>query len=141
MSFEDLPTLNASLNLFATMLLIGGFAAICGGATSLHARLMVAAFVVSTLFLISYVVYHYSHPSTKYTGEGALRAVYFTVLISHILLAVTVPPLAIRTLYLAARKRWESHRRWARWTFPIWLYVSVTGVVIYAMLYIWSPAT
>jgi putative membrane protein len=101
--------------------------------------LMVAAFVVSCLFLASYVTRFALSGDTKFGGEGAIRYVYFALLISHVLLAVAVPPLAIRTLYLAVKKRFDAHRRIARITFPIWLYVSVTGVLVYLMLYQWFP--
>ena len=135
-SLSDLPTVNAGLNLTSAVLLVVGYAMIRTGRKALHARFMVAAFVTSVLFLISYLTYHFHQMATHYEGSGALRVVYFAVLISHVVLAVTVPPLALRTLYLAWRKRWASHRRWARWTLPIWLYVSVTGVVVYLMLYV-----
>ena len=96
---------------------------------------MLAAFGVSVLFLISYVIYHYYAGSKPFTKQGWIRPVYFTILISHILLAFIIVPLALRTLYLAWRERFEKHRRIAKITFPIWLYVSVTGVIIYLMLY------
>lgn len=100
-----------------------------------HKACMIAAFGVSTLFLISYVTYHVHVGSVRFTGTGWIRPVYFTILISHIVLAAAVLPLALVTLYRAARGRFEAHRRIARWTLPIWLYVSVTGVVVYLMLY------
>lgn len=137
-TLSDLPAVNASLNLVSTLLLVAGFAFIRRRRVKAHARCMLAASLVSVLFLISYLVYHYNHMTTPYQGEGGLRILYFTVLSSHIVLAVTVPPLALRTLYLALRRRWGSHRLWARWTFPIWLYVSVTGVVVYLMLYVFE---
>ena len=96
---------------------------------------MIAAFAVSVLFLTSYLIYHANIGSKPFTLQGWIRPVYFTILIPHIILAFLILPLALRTLYLAWRKRFEKHRRIARWTFPIWLYVSVTGVVIYWMLY------
>lgn len=136
---SDLPAVNAGLNSTATVLLLAGWVFVRRGRIRGHARCMVSAFAVSVLFLTSYIVYHYHHPTTRYEGEGLLRAVYLSVLATHIVLAVAVPPLAIRTLWLAARRRWPSHRRWARWTFPIWLYVSVTGVVVYLMLYVLPP--
>ena len=96
---------------------------------------MIAALVTSSMFLISYLVYHYNVGSVRFTGLGLSRTVYFIILISHTLLAASVPPLAILTLTRALKKRFDRHRRIARWTFPIWLYVSVTGVMIYVMLY------
>ena len=96
---------------------------------------MLAAFVCSTLFLISYLVYHYQVGSVPFKGQGWIRLVYFTILITHTILAAAVVPLALITLVRAWRERFDAHRRIARWTFPIWLYVSVTGVVIYLMLY------
>ena len=96
---------------------------------------MIAAFVVSTLFLASYLTYHYHAGSTPFEGEGLIRGVYFAVLIPHIVLAALILPLALTTLYFALRKRFNKHRRIARWTLPIWLYVSVTGIVVYWMLY------
>jgi putative membrane protein len=135
-SLSDLPTVNACLNTVAAILLALGWVAVRRGRTGLHARFMIAAFVTSVIFLASYITYHYQHPTTPYSGTGWARGAYFAILISHIVLAALVPPLALWTLWLAARKRWESHRRWARWTFPIWIYVSITGVVVYLLLYV-----
>lgn len=135
LTLSDLPTLNASLNGVAAVLLTAGYFCIRRGWIVAHHRLMLAAFAASALFLSSYLFYHYHRLSTPFEGEGALRWVYFTVLISHILLAATVPPLALLTLSRALRKKFDRHRRIARWTLPIWLYVSVTGVAVYWMLY------
>ena len=135
MSIHDLPLANAILNGTSTVLLIAGYYFIRNGQTRYHHRVMVTAFCVSCAFLISYLVYHASVGSVKYTGQGWLRAVYFSILISHTLLAALVPPLAIITLVRAVRKRFDSHMRLARWTLPVWLYVSFTGVLIYLMLY------
>ncbi|HLU49199.1 MAG TPA: DUF420 domain-containing protein [Planctomycetota bacterium] len=140
MSIADLPHLNATLNVLATILLLAGWLSIRARRTRQHVALMVGAFLASTAFLVSYLVYHYNHTETKYTGEGALRTFYFVILASHIILAVLVPPMAIRVLWLAGRRRWSAHVRWARITFPVWLYVSVTGVIIYLMLYVFPPA-
>ena len=96
---------------------------------------MVGTFIVSTLFLISYLIYHYHHGTTRFTGEGWIRPVYFAILISHTILAVTIVPLAVITLRRGLKNRIEKHVHIARWTYPIWLYVSVTGVVVYVMLY------
>jgi len=96
---------------------------------------MLAAFTTSTLFLISYLIYHYQVGSVPFKGEGALRTVYFTVLLTHTILAVAVVPLALMTLIRALKERFDAHRRIARWTFPVWLYVSITGVIVYVMLY------
>ena len=134
----DFPLLNASLNFTATLLLAAGFVQIKRGNETAHKRTMLAAFGVSCLFLFSYLAYHVwpiGAKSTPFLGTGVIRPVYFTILISHIVLAMAVPVLAIITIVLAFRDKRQAHRRIARWTFPIWLYVSVTGVVIYLLLY------
>lgn len=130
-----LPSLNAGLNATSAILLILGFILIRQGAWTGHALCMCAALGTSTLFLISYLTYHYFHGVTHYPGEGWIRSVYFSILISHTVLAVTVVPLALVTLIRALRSQFDRHLKIARITFPIWLYVSVTGVVIYWMLY------
>jgi uncharacterized membrane protein YozB (DUF420 family) len=132
---EALPSVNAALNTISALCLLMGWRAIRAGRKETHARFMGAAAAVSTLFLISYLTYHYIAGSTKYTGEGALRTIYFVVLISHVILAAAVVPLVITTIVFALRKKFDRHKRIARWTLPIWLYVSVTGVVVYLMLY------
>ena len=129
-----MPGVNASLNATAAALLVLGLVAIRSGRRELHKRLMVSAFAASAVFLVGYVLYHYAHGDTRYQGEGVLRTVYFSVLISHVLLSIVMLPMILTTFYLAARSRFESHKKLARWTLPIWLYVSVTGVVIYFML-------
>ncbi len=131
----DLPTVNAALNTISAILLTIGYVLIRQRRVEAHKRYMLAAFAVSVLFLISYVIYHANAGSTPFTCQGWIRPVYFTILISHIILAFVIVPLAIRTLYLAWRERFEQHRRIAKITLPIWLYVSVTGVLIYIMLY------
>ena len=136
----DLPAINALLNATATVLLIVGLALIKRGHEAAHRRVMLSAFGVSVVFLVCYLVYHYYVGSVKFTGVGAVRTVYFAILISHIVLAVAVPPLALWTIWLGYQDRRRAHHRVARWTFPIWLYVSVTGVVIYLMLYHLYPA-
>jgi putative membrane protein len=95
---------------------------------------MVSAFAASTVFLVGYVLYHYAHGDTAYQGEGTVRIVYFTILITHVLLSIVMLPMILTTFYLAARERFSTHKKLARWTLPIWLYVSVTGVIIYFML-------
>lgn len=130
-----LPTLNATLNTISGILLVIGYVQIRQQKISAHKKCMLAAFGVSVLFLVSYVIYHAYAGSKPFTKQGWIRPVYFTILISHIILAFFIVPLAVRTLYLAWRERFEAHRRIAKITFPIWLYVSVTGVIIYLMLY------
>jgi len=112
-----------------------GYRLIRRGRIEQHRPAMIAAFATSSLFLISYLVYHANVGARPFPGQGAIRQVYFAILISHIVLAATVPPLAIITLTRALRERFDRHRKIARWTLPIWLYVSVTGVIVYAMLY------
>jgi uncharacterized membrane protein YozB (DUF420 family) len=131
----DLPTLNATLNATSGVLLLAGWLMIRRGRIDLHRRCMLAAFVTSSLFLVSYLVYHAQAGSRPFTGRGAIRAIYFAILISHVLLAAIIVPLALITLRRALRGDYVRHRRIARWTFPVWMYVSVTGVVIYLMLY------
>lgn len=133
--FRFLPTLNAGLNAVATVLLISGYIAIRKGARRLHPYLMVGAFAASLLFLAGYLTYHAMYGDTKFQGTGAFRIFYFTVLISHIALSTAVMPLALTTLYFAARRRWQTHRKVARVALPIWLYVSITGIAIYFMLH------
>ena len=135
MQISDLPLLNATLNGTAAVLLTVGYLQIRRGRRDVHRAFMIAAFVTSTLFLASYTVYHAQAGSRPFTGHGPVRAVYFTILISHVVLAAAVPPLALVTLYRALRGRFQAHARLARWTLPVWLYVSVTGVVVYVMLY------
>ncbi|MBR9975863.1 MAG: DUF420 domain-containing protein [Bacteroidetes bacterium] len=136
MSVSDLPTLNATLNGLAFLFLVTGFMFIRRKKVAQHRAMMLAAFITSGLFLVSYLAYHFSsHLITRYEGEGLMRTVYFAILISHSVLAVAVPPMAFVTLFRGLRMNVEKHRRIARWTLPIWMYVSVTGVVIYVMLY------
>ena len=135
-----LPTLNAALNATSALLLLLGFYFIRHRNIHAHRACMGGAFLVSTLFLISYLTYHYHVGATRFTGQGMIRPVYFTILISHTLLAAIVPFLAIITLTRALRGQYDKHRRIARWTLPLWLYVSVTGVVVYLMLYHLYPS-
>ncbi len=135
MTFTDLPTVNALLNGTAATLLVAGFFLIRAGRREAHRRAMTAAFACSVLFLVSYLVYHFEAGSVRFRGTGGVRTFYLTVLLTHTVLAAVVPFLAVTTLVLARKERFEAHRRLARVTLPIWLYVSVTGVVIYLMLY------
>lgn len=130
-----LPALNAGLNTAAACCLLVGYYGIRRRRVAIHKRCMVAALGFSALFLTSYLIYHFQVGSVAYTGTGWVRPVYFSILLSHIVLAAAVLPLAAVTVYRAWNERFESHKRLARWTLPIWLYVSVTGVIIYWMLY------
>lgn len=135
MDLSIFPPLNASLNSASTVLLLTGYAFIKAGRRPAHIASMLGACVTSTVFLVCYLYYHAHHGVTRFPGTGLVRTTYFTILTTHTLLAAVVPPLVITTLVFAARSNWPKHRRWARVTFPIWLYVSFTGVVIYWMLY------
>lgn len=135
MHIANLPAVNATLNATSAVLLVLAYRAIRARDVERHRRLMLAAASVSTVFLVCYLVYHAHVGSVHFTGQGIVRTVYFTILISHTILAAAIVPLVLRTLYLGLKRRDPQHRRIARWTFPLWLYVSVTGVVIYAMLY------
>jgi putative membrane protein len=130
-----MPAVNASFNACAALLLVVGRLAIRRGRVELHKRLMVGAFAVSGLFLLGYVTYHFVHGDTKYQGTGMMRTVYFVVLASHVLLSMTVLPLAITAFWLAARQRFAAHKKVTVVLWPLWLYVSVTGVVIFFMLH------
>ena len=135
MTLSSLPTLNAMLNGVSGLFLVAGYLMIRQRRIRAHRAYMVSAFTTSTLFLISYLTYHFNVGSVAFTGQGAIRVVYFTILISHVVLAALILPLALTTLVQALRERFDQHARIARWTLPIWLYVSVTGVVVYLMLY------
>jgi putative membrane protein len=130
-----LALVNATLNGTAAVLLLLGWVAIRRGERRMHGWLMGSAFVVSALFLVSYLIRVYVSGTHRYPGSGGWKAVYLTILISHMLLAVITPPLAIRTVYLAARRRFAEHRRIVKITWPVWMYVSVTGVLVYLLLY------
>ena len=129
------PTVNACWNALSATFLILGYLAIKKGQADKHRICMIGALVASTLFLAGYLYYHANHGSTKFQGQGVIRTVYFTVLISHTILATAILPLIIRTVYLAWRGNFEKHRKIAKITFPLWAYVSVTGVIVYWMLY------
>lgn len=135
MSLHDLPLLNACLNGTAAVLLVTAFVLIKQGRRDQHMKVMLAAFTVSALFLISYLTYHFQAGVTRYPHTGAIRTVYYTILFTHTTLAAVVPVLAIITLRRGLKGVFVRHKKIARWTLPIWLYVSVTGVVVYLMLY------
>lgn len=135
MDLRQLPSLNAFLNALSAALLIGGWLLIRRRKIEAHKKTMLAAVSVSVLFLVSYLVYHYNVGSVKFQKTGAIRTVYFTILLTHTVLAVVVAPMAILTLRRALRGEYQKHRALARITLPLWLYVSVTGVVVYLMLY------
>jgi uncharacterized membrane protein YozB (DUF420 family) len=129
------PAVNASLNATSALLLVAGVASIKAKRVGAHAGFMLAACVASAAFFVSYLLYHAQVGSVGYAGEGLSRRVYFTVLISHTVLAVAIVPLVVRVLRMALRRDFERHARLARWTAPLWLYVSVSGIVVYWMLY------
>ena len=135
MTLHDLPAVNATLNAISGVLLIIGYALIRARRIEQHRRVMIAAFAASVLFLICYVVYHAQVGSVRFTRQGVVRQIYFSLLITHVVLAATVPPLALLTLSRGLQARYPKHRAIARWTLPIWLYVSVTGVLVYVLLY------
>lgn len=138
MTVSDLPTVNALLNSLAFTFLVIGFVFIRQKKVAQHRAMMLSAFVTSAVFLVTYLYYHFNvEIITRFTGEGTARIVYFAILISHSVLAVAVPPMAIITLFRGLKMKVEKHRRIARWTLPIWMYVSVTGVLVYLMLYHW----
>jgi len=132
---EDLPALNATLNATSGTLLLIGYVLIRTRHIEAHRRTMIAAFTASCLFLVSYVVYHAQVGSVPFTRQGWVRPVYFTILITHVILAAVTLPLAVMTLNRGLKGRFAKHRALARWTFPLWLYVSVTGVLVYVLLY------
>lgn len=134
------PGVNASLNATCAVLLMAGAWAIKTQRVSVHRACMVAACAVSAVFLASYLAYHAQVGTTRFQGTGWVRPVYFSLLLSHTILAVVILPLILRTLWLAVRQRFDQHRRLARWTLPLWLYVSITGVVVYWLLYVAFPS-
>jgi putative membrane protein len=135
MSVHDLPAVNASLNALSGVLLLIAYALIRARRIEQHRKVMLAAFATSSLFLVCYIVYHAQVGSVRFTREGFVRPLYFTILVTHVTLAAAVLPLAIVTLSRGLKARYPQHRQIARWTFPIWLYVSVTGVLVYVLLY------
>lgn len=140
MTPHDLPLLNACLNTLTTLLLAGGFIAIKSGKKDLHRNFMVAAFSTSTLFLVGYLIHKFTVGPTSFQGEGTIRWIYFTILITHTILAIINLPMILTALVLAIRKKFEAHVKVVRWAYPIWMYVSVTGVLVYLFLYQWFPA-
>ena len=141
MNVHDLPALNASLNGLAGVFLLLGYFFIKTERKTQHGLMMGAAFVTSSIFLITYVTHKIlvKGVHTPFGGEGAMRTLYFFILITHIILAIAIVPLALMSMSRALRQRYEAHRRISRWTWPIWMYVSVTGVLVYFMLYVWFP--
>lgn len=137
MTVQDLPSLNAALNTIAATLLLSGFIAIKKQKKELHKKLMISALVVSAAFLTSYLIYHYHVPSKKFPDLGWIKTVYLLILIPHIILAAVMVPMILKTCWHAFRGEWGEHKKIARLTFPVWMYVSVTGVVVYFMLYRW----
>jgi putative membrane protein len=135
MTVNDLPAVNATLNAISGVLLLVAYTLIRQRKIELHRWVMLAAFTTSALFLVCYIVYHAQVGSVRFTRQGFVRPLYFTILITHVTLAATVLPLAIVTLSRGLKGRYPQHRKIARWTFPIWLYVSVTGVLVYVLLY------
>ena len=142
MTVHDIPALNATLNGLATILITAGFIFIKSGRIDLHRRVMTSAMVVSAVFLVGYVTHKIliRGVHTPFGGTGAIRTVYYTMLLSHILLAISVAYLVPRTFLFAIQGNIDRHKAWARWVFPIWYYVSVTGVLVYFFLYQWWPA-
>jgi uncharacterized membrane protein YozB (DUF420 family) len=138
-SYHLLAPLNAVLNSVAAMLLFSGFYCIRRGRARAHRACMIAAFLVSNAFFVSYCIYHYEVGDVRFQGHGVIRPVYFAILISHIVLAATIVPLVLITLARALRGNFRRHRRIARWTWPVWIYVSITGVVVYLMCYQFYP--
>lgn len=139
MNLTDLPTLNATLNSISGIFLLSGYIAIKKNKKELHRNLMISALVVSAAFLTSYLIYHFNVPSKKFPDLGWIKTLYFLILFPHIILAVLMVPMILKTFWHAYKQEWESHKKIARITFPIWMYVSVTGVLVYFMLYQWFP--
>jgi uncharacterized membrane protein YozB (DUF420 family) len=135
LTIHDLPAVNATLNALSGILLLIGYLLIRRGRIQQHRRVMIAAFVTSSLFLVFYLTYHAEVGSVRFTRQGFVRPLYFSILITHVVLAAAVLPLAIVTLSRGLKKRYPRHRAIARWTFPIWMYVSITGVLVYVLLY------
>ena len=135
MTVSDLPALNATLNATSAILLAAGWILIKRGRIQAHRNVLLTACATSVLFLISYLIYHAQVGSVRFTKQGPIRMVYFTILLTHTVLAAAIVPMVLITLSRGLRARYDTHRRIARWTMPLWLYVSVTGVIVYAMLY------
>ena len=137
MTVEDLPQINATLNATATVLLLVGFAFIKAGKPKAHGLVMSLALVVSAAFLTCYLIYHYTAGHVRFAGQGGIKTFYYGLLISHVILAIVNLPMIILTVIPAVRERFDKHKRWAKLTLPVWLYVSVTGVIVYMMCYVW----
>ena len=135
MDYSLLPTINAILNATSGALVLLGYRNIRRGKDAIHKKFMLTAIGVSALFLASYLTYHWEVGSIKFQGEGIIRIIYFSILISHTILAVVIVPMVLRTVYLALKGQFSKHRKIAKITFPIWVYVSATGVIVYLMLY------
>lgn len=140
MSLRMLPTLNAILNATSGILIIIGYVMIRRGKVNAHRACMIGAVTASIIFLISYIIYHFNVGATRFAGTGWSRPFYFTVLISHTILAVVLAPVVVVTLRRALKGDFKRHLKIARWTFPMWVYVSITGVIVYFMLYHWFPS-
>lgn len=142
MTVSDIPALNATLNAIATVLIVVGIVSIKRRQEKTHRYTMIAALLVSAVFLVGYVYHKWQMQGvhTAFNGEGIIVPVYYVILITHIILAMAILPLVLRTAYLGISLRRESHKKWARVTYPIWLYVSITGVLVYQFLYVWYPA-
>ena len=139
MTVQDLPVVNATLNAIATCFIVSGIILIKKGNKRAHALCMITALIISAAFLTCYLIYHYSYPTTKFTHQGWPKIIYFIILFTHIPLAMLSLPMIILTVIPAIRRKFEKHKRFAKWTYPVWLYVSVTGVLVYLMLYVWFP--
>lgn len=141
MDIHQIPALNAILNSIATVLIISGLICIKKGNEKAHRSFMTAALIVSVFFLVGYVFHKWSvnWQNRPIGADGVVKAVYLLMLLTHVLLAMAIVPLVLRTFFLAIKGRYESHKKWARWTYPIWLYVSVTGVLVYFSIYVWFP--
>lgn len=141
MDISQIPALNAILNSIATALIVSGLVCIKRGNEKAHRSFMTAALFMSVLFLAGYVFHKWAvnWQNRPIGAEGAIRGIYLVMLLTHVLLAMAIVPLVLRTFFLAIKGRYESHKRWARWTYPIWLYVSVTGVLVYFSIYVWFP--
>jgi len=141
MEIDDLPRLNASLNATATVFIIAGLVCIKTGRKRAHIACMATALTASAVFLTSYLIYHFTKGEpTPFGGAGAIRVVYYVMLLTHIVLAIVNLPMVIITVVPAVRGRFDRHKRMARWTWPVWLYVSITGILVYFFLYVWFPA-
>jgi putative membrane protein len=143
MTFDprDLPLVNAFLNGTTTLFLLAGFIFIKQGRINTHRACMVTALITSSAFLTSYLIYHLGfHLQTPFTHPGPVRVIYLTMLASHVLLAIVNLPMILTTVTFAIKGNFERHKKWARWTWPVWMYVSVTGVLVYLMLYVWFPS-